>query len=125
MVFQTVEMVVQIVKVPEVVAVKALLQGNLEKAPELYMLAAVVVPVIVIAVLAAPEVAAVVAPQTQAIQTEKIIPAAAAAAVTAFQLILEKAVLVSLSSASIRRRQHEIRTDRGRHRDQRHCAERP
>ena len=81
--------------VPEVVAVKVLLQGNLEKAPELYMLAAVVVPVIVIAALAAPEVEAVVAPQTQAILTVQIIPAAVAAAVTVFQLILEKAVLVS------------------------------
>ena len=123
MVVQTVGMAVQIVTVQVVVAVKAPLQESLEKALELYMLAAVVVPVIVIAVLAAPEVAAVVVQQMQAIQTEKIIPAAAAAAVTAFQLILEKAVLVSLSSASIRRRQHEIRTDRGRHRDQCHCAE--
>lgn len=122
-VVQTAEMVVQIVTVPEVVAVKAPLQGSLEKALELYMLAAAVVPVIVIAVLAAPEVAAVVVQQMQAILTVQIITAVVAAAVTTFQLILEKAVLVSLSSASIRRRQHEIRTDRGRHRDQRHCAE--
>ena len=38
--------------------------------------------------------------------------------------ITEKlAVPESLLSASIRRRQHEIRIDRERHRDQRHCAE--
>ena len=85
----------QIVKVPEVVAVKAPLQGRLEKAPELYMLAAVVVPVIVIAVLAAPEVAAVVDAWTQDILMAKKIQVAAAVAVTALQLISVVAALVS------------------------------
>lgn len=62
MVVQTAVMVVQIVTVPEVVSVKAPLQGSSEKALELYMLAAVAVPVIVIAVLAVPVVVVVAAP---------------------------------------------------------------
>ena len=61
MVVQTVAMVEQIVTVQVVVAVKAPLQESLEKALELYMQAAVAVPVIVIAVLAVPVVAVVVA----------------------------------------------------------------